>query len=47
MERGIKPEDCAFWGDECIKEGILAEFLRKNKAEAIAVSIFEYREKRK
>ena len=28
--------------DECIKEGILADFLRKNKAEAIAVSIFEY-----
>lgn len=28
--------------DECIEEGILAEFLRKNKAEAIAMSIFEY-----
>ena len=28
--------------DECIKEGILAEFLKANKAEVIAVSIFEY-----
>lgn len=32
--------------DECIKEGILEEFLRKNKAEAIAVSIFEYDEEK-
>ena len=32
--------------DECIKEGILADFLRKNKAEAIAVSIFEYDEEK-
>lgn len=31
---------------ECIKEGVLAEFLQKNKAEAIAVSIFEYDEER-
>ena len=30
--------------DECIKEGILSEFLSKNRAEAIAVSIFEYDE---
>ena len=28
--------------DECIKEGILAEFLKVNKAEVVAVSIFEY-----
>ena len=28
--------------DECISEGILAEFLSKNRAEAIKVSIFEY-----
>lgn len=28
--------------DECIQEGILEEFLRKNRAEVIAVSIFEY-----
>ena len=28
--------------DECIEEGILAEFLLQNKAEAIAMSIFEY-----
>ena len=27
---------------ECIQEGILKEFLRKNRAEVIAVSIFEY-----
>lgn len=32
--------------DECIKEGILVDFLRKNKAEAIAVSIFEYDEEK-
>ncbi len=29
---------------ECIDRGILAEFLRKNRAEAISVSIFEYNE---
>lgn len=28
--------------DECIEEGILAEFLMKNKAEVIKVSIYEY-----
>ena len=28
--------------DACIKEGILAEFLAKNRAEVISVSIFEY-----
>ena len=28
--------------DECIKEGILAEFLSKNRAEVISMSIFEY-----
>ena len=32
--------------DECIKEGILADFLRRNRAEAIEVSIFEYDEER-
>ena len=31
--------------NECIMEGILAEFLRKNKAEVISMSIFEYDEK--
>ena len=31
---------------ECIEEGILAEFLSNWKAEAIAVSIFEYNAKR-
>ena len=30
--------------DHCIKVGILSEFLRKNRAEAIAVSIYEYDE---
>ena len=30
--------------DECIVEGILSEFLRKNRAEAIKVSIYEYDE---
>lgn len=28
--------------DECIRNGILAEFLRKNRAEVVRVSIFEY-----
>ena len=27
---------------ECIREGILAEFLKKNHAEVVKVSIFEY-----
>lgn len=31
---------------ECIREGILSEFLRRNRAEAIEVSIFEYDEER-
>lgn len=30
--------------DECIREGILREFLRKNKSEVVAMSIFEYDE---
>lgn len=30
--------------DECIKEGVLTEFLEKNRAEVLAVSIFEYDE---
>ena len=32
--------ECAV--DECIKEGILTEFLSKNRAEVISMSIFEY-----
>ncbi len=32
--------------EECIREGILVDFLKKNKAEAIAVSIFEYDEEK-
>ena len=31
---------------ECIKEGILEEFLRENRAEVIAMSIFEFDEER-
>ena len=31
--------------DECIQEEILEEILRKNRAEVIAVSIFEYDKK--
>lgn len=31
---------------ECISEGILADFLRKNRAEAKKVSIYEYNEER-
>ncbi len=34
--------ECAI--EECIAEGILAEFLTENKAEVIEVSIFEYNE---
>lgn len=32
--------ECAV--DECIQEGILRDFLRKNRSEVIAMSIFEY-----
>ena len=32
--------------DTCIKEGILEDFLRKNRAEAIEMSIFEYDEEK-
>lgn len=31
---------------ECIREGILSDFLRRNRAEAIEVSIFEYDEEK-
>lgn len=31
--------------DECIRDGILADFLKRNKAEVISMSIFEYDEK--
>ena len=31
---------------QCIKDGILADFLLKNRSEAIAVSIFEYDEEK-
>ena len=30
--------------DECIERGVLSDFLRKNKAEVVPVSIFEYDE---
>lgn len=36
--------ECAV--DECIEEGILREFLRKNRNEVIKVSIYEYNEER-
>ena len=32
--------------DECIHEGVLSDFLRKNRGEAIELSIFEYDEER-
>lgn len=32
--------------DECIREGILSDFLQKNRSEAIVVSIFEYDEEK-
>ena len=31
---------------ECIKEGILAEFLEENRREVVSVSIFEYDEEK-
>ncbi len=31
--------------EECIREGILSDFLKRNKAEVISMSIFEYDEK--
>lgn len=37
VERAVK---------ECIEEGILKDFLRKNRAEAIEMSIFEYDEEK-
>ncbi len=36
--------ECAV--DYCTEKGILADFLSKNRAEAIAVSIFEYDEEK-
>lgn len=32
--------------DDCIQNGVLAEFLRKHKSEVIAMSIFEYEQRR-
>ena len=32
--------------DECIHEGVLSDFLRKNRGEAIEMSIFEYDEEK-
>lgn len=31
---------------ECIKEGILSDFLRKNRSEVVPMSIFEYDEEK-
>ena len=39
-DRGGRRQD----GNECIAEGILADFLRSQRAEVVAVSIFEYNE---
>ena len=36
--------ECAV--DYCTEKGILADFLSKNRAEAIAMSIFEYNEEK-
>lgn len=30
--------------DECIREGVLADFFRKNRAEAVEMSLYEYNE---
>jgi len=32
--------------NECLKEGILVEFLRKNRSQVVGISIFEYDEER-
>lgn len=40
------PEAVELAVDYCIRNGILADFLSKNRAEAIAVSIFEYDEEK-
>lgn len=32
--------------DECIREGVLADFLSRNKSEVVAMSIFEYDEEK-
>lgn len=44
-ERSV-PEAVELAVDYCIRNGILADFLSKNRAEAIAVSIFEYDEEK-
>ena len=31
--------------DECVRRGILADFLRKHRAEVVSMSIFEYNAK--
>ena len=43
MELGAAAERAV---DECIQEGVLSDFLRKNRGEAIEMSIFEYDEER-
>jgi len=43
MEKG-NYKDSMFRNTECIGEGILAEFLKRNRAEARKVSIYEYNE---
>lgn len=43
MEKG-NYKDSMFRNTECISEGILTDFLKRNRAEAMKVSIYEYNE---
>ena len=45
-KKALFPEAVEQAVDYCIRNGILADFLSKNRAEAIAVSIFEYDEEK-
>lgn len=40
------PEAIELAIDECIREGTLAEFFARNRAEVLAVGIFEYDEEK-
>lgn len=44
-EQGMKLSEAVEHAvNECIEKGIMADFLRENKAEAVSMSIFEYNE---
>lgn len=44
-ERGMNLSEAVEYAvNECIEKGIMADFLRENKAEAVSMSIFEYNE---